>query len=495
MPNPTNPTNPAAAESTPPAAPAPSAAPHARSWTRGIIIGIVLIALVIGVPRAIEALNTVSTDDAYVNGHVTFVAPRVAGQVARVWVDDNNRVHKGDLLVQLDREPFEVQVRIARAGVEAAQSDLAAKMAETRGAEAHARSLRFGLEHAIEDVNNQVALLRSKVATLDARKAMRVNAQNQYDRVLGLFKNDMAPKQEMDDRIEALHVAKAQVAEALEEAHQIRVSLGLTPEPAAGDELAAVPPDLDQTFSSVRQAQAALIQAVAILGVADSFERSPRQMVADFYKRDPEGNIDRIYARLLKEAPGVRQAEAKLTEANRALEWAELNLRYCDVISEIDGVVTRREVNPGNNVVAGQSLMAVRSLTEIWVDANFKETQIARLRIGQPVDLDVDLYGGRRIFKGRISGFTMGTGSTLALLPPENATGNFVKVVQRLPVRIDLLDYDPDKLPLFVGLSVTPIVRLKELPTGPDAGRVLQPHRMTAAASNAASAPAAGGRP
>ena len=98
--------------------------------------------------------------------------------------------------------------------------------------------------------------------------------------------------------------------------------------------------------------------------------------------------------------------------------------------------------------------MAIRSLTDIWIDANFKETQLADLRIGQPVDLDVDMYGSQQHFKGRISGFTMGTGSTLALLPAENATGNFVKVVQRLPVRIELVDYDPDKAPLFIGLSV-----------------------------------------
>ena len=120
--------------------------------------------------------------------------------------------------------------------------------------------------------------------------------------------------------------------------------------------------------------------------------------------------------------------------------------------------------------------MAIRSLSEVWVDANFKETQLRDLRIGQPVDLYVDMYGDRRVFKGRISGFTMGTGSTLALLPPQNATGNFVKVVQRLPVRIDLVDYDPDKAPLFIGLSVRPHVRVRETPTGPDAGQVLQPH-------------------
>jgi membrane fusion protein (multidrug efflux system) len=126
--------------------------------------------------------------------------------------------------------------------------------------------------------------------------------------------------------------------------------------------------------------------------------------------------------------------------------------------------------------------MAVRSLTEIWIDANFKETQLSELRIGQAVDLDVDMYGSRKRFKGRISGFTMGTGSTLALLPAENATGNFVKVVQRLPVRIEVLDYDPDQVPLFIGLSVTPRVHVKDPPTGQDAGKLLQPYLPTAPA-------------
>src|SRR4029453_17321350 len=162
-------------------------------------------------------------------------------------------------------------------------------------------------------------------------------------------------------------------------------------------------------------------------------------------------------------------------EEQRNLDQAKLNLRYTDVFAEIDGVITRREVNPGNNVVAGQSLMAIRSLTDIWVDGNFKETQLADLRIGQPADLYVDMYGSREVFKGRVSGFTMGTGSTLALLPAENATGNFVKVVQRLPVRIDLVDYDPDETPLFIGLSATPHVRVHEEPSGPYAGEVLQP--------------------
>jgi membrane fusion protein, multidrug efflux system len=236
-------------------------------------------------------------------------------------------------------------------------------------------------------------------------------------------------------------------------------------------DLGQVPPDLDQTFSSVLQAQAALIESAAQLGVIHSFEEGPTHMIEGFEK---EGDVNSTFARLAADAPDIKQAEAKLEVAKRDLAQAELDLRYCDVVAEIDGVITRRNVNPGDNIQVGQSLMAIRSLDEIWVDANFKETQLSDLRIGQPVDLYVDMYGDRRVFKGRISGFTEGTGSTLALLPPENATGNFIKVVQRLPVRIDLENYDPDKSPLFIGTSVVPYVYFNKPPTGPDAGKFLQ---------------------
>ena len=114
-----------------------------------------------------------------------------------------------------------------------------------------------------------------------------------------------------------------------------------------------------------------------------SWTATPKEAIAAFYKQDPKGDLNRIYARLIPQAPAIKQAEAKLLQAHRDLDEAELNLRYCNIVSEIDGVVTGRNVNPGNNVQVGQSLMAVRSLTEIWIDANFKETQLAKLRIGQ----------------------------------------------------------------------------------------------------------------
>jgi membrane fusion protein, multidrug efflux system len=273
--------------------------------------------------------------------------------------------------------------------------------------------------------------------------------------------------------------------------YQIRVSLGLTAQPEGGGDLGQVPPDLDENFSSVRQAQADLIQSAAQLGVIHSFDQTPKQMLEQFER---QGDIDRTFARLAAEAPAVKQAEAKLEAAKRDLVQVELDLRYCDIIAEIDGVVTRRNVNPGNNVQVGQGLMAIRSLHEIWVDANFKETQLGDLRIGQPVDLYVDMYSDRHVFNGRIAGFTMGTGSTLALLPPQNATGNFVKVVQRLPVRIELEGYDPNKIPLFIGTSVVPYVYINKPPTGPDAGKFLQAYAPRSPVAGSASTPPDAGK-
>ena len=466
----------------------PKARPRRKMLLGALGVLILAGALWFGVPWVETTLNTVSTDDAYVNGHVTFVAARVKGQVARVLVDDNYRVRKGDLLVQLDKEPFQIAVAIKKAAVDTATAELRVATAKARGVEADAWSQRWKLQHAYENVDNQVALLRARVAALDKSKAQLTLAQLDFDRAAKLVVTNDIPRSEYDRRQAVLLSARADVVAARADIRQIRASLGL--QPAVDDaDLGEVPPNLDQTFSSVLEAQADLIQSAAQLGVVHSFEETPKEMVGAFLK---QGDVNTTFARLATDAPDVKQAEAKLEAAKRDLAQAELDLRYCDVVAEIDGVVTRRNVNPGDNVQVGQALMAIRSLKDIWVDANFKETQLRDLRIGQPVDLYVDMYGGRHVFKGRISGFTMGTGSTLALLPPENATGNFVKVVQRLPVRIDLENYDPDKTPLFIGTSVVPYVYFKKPPSGPDAGKFLQTYApLPQASGSSATLPAA----
>jgi membrane fusion protein (multidrug efflux system) len=453
-----------------------------------IVLGAAVLVFVV-IPRVFHALRTVSTDDAYVNSHVTFVAPRVTGQVARVLVDDNNRVKKDDVLVELDPEPFRVQVAIKQAAVDSAQAALVVAQATVRSQVGQVRSQRFKLAHAIEDVDNQIALLRARVATWEQTKATLALAETEFERAKRLLATKVMSAEEFDQKREAFDVAQAQVKQALENVYQARAALGLPAKPPEGGNLTDVPPDLDQTFSSVRQALGELLQSAAQLGIVpSSYDLTPQQIIDEFYKRDPGGDINRIYAEIIKNAPALKQAEAGLTRAQRDLEQAKLDLRYCTIVAEIDGVITRRNVNPGNNVQVGQSLMALRSLRDIWVDANFKETQLRDLRIGQHAELEVDMYGGKRTFEGRVSGFTMGTGSTLALLPPQNATGNFVKVVQRLPVRIDVVNYDPDKLPLFVGLSVKPLVDVKSKPTGPNAGKFFQDFVQPAASTSPAPA-------
>ena len=449
---------------------------HRLTWKRGLLMGVIgalvlAAVLAFGIPYIQRTLNTVSTDDAYVNGHVTFVAPRVGGQIARVLVDDNNRVHKGDLIAELDKEPFQIAVSEKRAAVDTANADLLAATAMARGIEAQAMSARWKLQHAIEDVDNQVALLHARIAALDKNKAILTLAQLDFDRAKQLVQKDVVSRAEFDRRQAELTTASAGVSQSLAEIYQVRASLGLPAQPEKGDDLGQVPPDLDETFASVLQAQSELIQSAAQLGVVHSYEQSPQQMVKEF---EAQGDIDRTFARLAAEAPAIKQTQAKLESANRELAQAQLDLRYCDIVAEIDGVITRRNVNSGDYVQIGQNLMAIRSLNEIWIDANFKETQLRDLRIGQPVDLHVDMYGGRHVFKGRIAGFTMGTGSTLALLPAQNATGNFIKVVQRLPVRIELEGYDPEAETLFIGTSAVPYVYINQPPVGPDAGKFLQ---------------------
>ena len=458
----------------------PVSTPPAHRYRKWLLLAGTVAALAVGVyflaPWVNTTLNTVSTEDAYVNGHVTLVAPRVSGQVMKVLVDDNQRVKKGDLLVQLDKEPYQVQVALKRTAVRAAEVNLASAESKARGLEAQLGAQRWKLQNASEQVDAQVALLRSEVAALRTQEAILDRARADYKRAQELLPKGAVSREEYDLREQQLRVGEASVTQAHEAIAQTRVSLGLAPRPEKGKELADVPPDLNQTFSAVRMGVADCMQTMTQLGLPlGSIDLTPNQALEEFRRLDKEGNFEQIAKDLVPKVPFVLQAKVALEEARHDLELADLNLRYCDIRSEIDGVVVGRNVNPGNNVQAGQALMAVRSLTEIWIDANFKETQLADLRIGQRVRCEVDMYGSRREFEGRITGFTMGTGQTLSLLPAQNATGNYVKIVQRLPVRIELTDYDPEKAPLFVGLSVTPYVYYKEPPTGPHAGEILQP--------------------
>ena len=198
------PPEPAAAPSAAAPSPAPkgSIPPTARRFSLKWIVGlaVVAIALLLALPKLLHALHTESTDDAYVNSYVTFVAPRVSGQVARVLVDDNNRVKKGDVLVELDPEPFQVQLAIRLAAVDGAQADLAVANASVRAGIGQLRSARFKLQNAIEDVNNQVALIRARAAAWEQSKATLTLAQAEFDRAKDLLAKKVTSPEEFDQR-------------------------------------------------------------------------------------------------------------------------------------------------------------------------------------------------------------------------------------------------------------------------------------------------------
>src|SRR5580693_3905896 len=210
----------------------------------GVLGAVIIAAAVYGIPWIRFVFSTVSTDDAYVNGHVTFVAPRVHGQVSRVLVDDNNRVHKGDLLVELDKEPFRDAVAVKKAAVDTAQADLQAAKASVRGIEAQAWSRRWQLQLAVENVENQAALLNARVAALKQAQATVILAQQEFDRTSRLVVSDTASHELYDQRQAALLIAKAGVVQALADVNQIRVSLGLQTEDEDSAALDRVPPDL-----------------------------------------------------------------------------------------------------------------------------------------------------------------------------------------------------------------------------------------------------------
>lgn len=202
----------------------PKANPRRRMLFGAIGVLVLAAALWFGIPWVQTALNTVSTDDAYVNGHVTFVAARVKGQVSRVLVDDNYRVRKGDLLVQLDKEPFQIAVAIKKAAVDTATAELAVAKANVRGIEAEAMSRRRALEHAMEDVDDQVALLHARIADVDKNKAQLTLAQLDFDRAAKLVVTNDIPRELYDRRQAELLSARANVVAALADVRQIRAS-------------------------------------------------------------------------------------------------------------------------------------------------------------------------------------------------------------------------------------------------------------------------------
>jgi membrane fusion protein (multidrug efflux system) len=441
-----------------PAQRAPPDMPRARRWPwSGITLvrlavlitaGVIVVLFATQWDRWVGLAVRQVTDDAYVRGDITPLSAQVEGYVRRVPVDDFQRVKQGELLVQIEDDDY-------RAKVAQAEADLYAAKAEARGIEAEARSRRWKLQRAVEELENQIALLHARVAALDKSKAVLTLAQIDFSRAKQLLGTPAESRQQYDRAQRALSTADAQVNEALAQVYQARASLGLPAQPISGEDLGQVPPDLDETFSSVLEAQADLIQSAAQLGVIHSYAQSPKQMLDEFAK---QGEIDRYFAQLTTEAPAVKQAEAKL-------DLAKINLGYTRLTAPAGGEVSERDVRPGQYVHAGSQVITVVP-DNVWVVANYKETQLTHVAIGQRAEIRVDTFPGIAI-NAIVDSIAPASGAQFSLLPPDNATGNFTKVVQRIPVKLRMAPDNPLAGKLRPGMSVVATILTDTTPPPP----------------------------
>jgi membrane fusion protein, multidrug efflux system len=487
--------------------------PRKKRWIALAIVAAILIFVAfVFAPTIVASFSHESTDDATVNSHITLIAPRIDGVATEVLVDDNQFVQPGTLLIKLDPEPLKLIVDQKRAAVahaktavdqdiaalDVAKADLAMARSQAAAQLAGARG-SMALVATVQDiVRYETAALRSGAANIKLQEANLNLAQKELDNAKAAGPGAMS-KEDVQRREAALEVNRQQLAVASESVEQTRALLELAPNP---NDPAAVPADVAQNFAGTQYAVSSAQEALAHLGLPLPASLLSLGDVVTLKRQistlDPSAIIDASPTVKSAEAK-VRAAEATLGggaydpknpynrpsvhQAESDLAQAELQLSYTEIKSPIAGYVNRRAINPGGHVMTGQPLLAIRPLSDVWIDANFKETQLDSLRIGQSVDIHVDAYP-HHIFKGRVAGFAPGTGAMLSLLPPENATGNFVKVVQRLPVRIELTEPNPSETPLLAGLSVEPEIDIKSNPTGPNAGQRLQsaPPTQTAAA-------------
>ncbi|MGD0137284.1 MAG: HlyD family secretion protein [Tepidisphaeraceae bacterium] len=473
---------------------------YRKRWIVAALVAVGLtLGLIFGVPRAIYAWNHVTTDDATANSHVTYVSSRVSGLAEEVLVDDDQYVEAGTAIIRIDRTPYQLSVEqhsaelnraklaVAQevAALDLANAQLERVRAETRSKVADLRGAWYMVATVQDLVKYEIAALQSNVANLRQQEASLRLAQEEYDRVERLGPQSVS-QEEIDQRRSALLVSRAEVASAQANVQQTRALLGLAPDL---QDPAAVPPDVATTFNGTQYALSTFLGAFAQLGLKLDSVLPPKMQ--ELKERFGQVNAESV----IENSPAVKaaiaqvdsaraalggdrfdrsnpDAQPQIVEAQKALEQAELQLGYTEIRAPLSGYVDRRNVNPGAFVSVGQPLLTIRPLSDVWIDANFKETQLYDLRIGQKVEIYVDAYPGK-VFHGRVAGFSPGTGAVTSLLPPENATGNYVKVVQRLPVRIELTEPNPPDTPLMAGLSVDPEVDIRSQPEGPDAGRRL----------------------
>jgi len=331
-----------------------------------ILSAVVLVAIIVGVLYWLHARQFEATDDAFIDVHYVTISPNVAATVAAVRVDDNQRVKKGDLLVELDPRDYQVIVDQMTANL-------------------------LGARERVSEAQVQLNVAKANIAEADAEVAVAQanadNAQRDYQRFVSL--NPLSRSQEQ----------------------------------------------VDNATASTKTATASVAQAKAKLAASQASEKDSEMAIR------------------------IQQAAEKTAEAN--VRQAQINLGYCTITSPIDGMVTRKNVEAGDYVDKAQPLFSVVP-TQVWVTANYKEEQLDLMRVGQDVSITVDAYSGKE-FHGKVDSIQNGTGGVFTLLPPENATGNYVKIVQRVPVKIVFNPGELDHADVLLapGMSVESKVKVR----------------------------------
>lgn len=390
-----------------------------KPWLSTLLRVLVVLAVIGALLFWWQSRKYEDTDDAQVDGYIYPISARVSGHVTKVTVEEGQFVKAGTVLVEIDDRDYQVAAERAKAdymdavaGSEAANFNVPISQV---GSSSQILSAKADVVNAEAGISGATKQVEEAEARLLQARANAKTANDDVARYATLVGKKEISQQQYDQAVDAAASANATVA--------------------------AIEASVRSAQEVVKQAKARLGQSLA--GLANA-QVTPKQ-------------ISVTQAR-------ARAGEAQAAKAKASLDQAELNLSYTKIIAPVDGVVGNRNAQVGQNVQIGQELLSIVPLKDIWVTANFKETQLEHMRPGQPVEIKVDALGGQK-FRGKVTSIGGATGAKFSLLPPENATGNYVKVVQRVPVRVDFEDRDKSDFNqdgrLRPGLSVVPDVRVR----------------------------------
>lgn len=429
---------------------------YKRPAFRITLLGVGVLAVVLGLRYYLYASSHETTDNAFIEGNVVQISPKVGGYAIKVLVNDNQHVKKGDLLLEIDSRDYENRLQQAKAQLQAAESR---QKAAQRNLELTRATTSAGVQQASAGVNqarstvesreaqlgaltNQVAKAQAQVSTqnsnvaqaraeLVAAEAEGARSQADAERYQQLFTKDEVSRQQLDTAQTAARSAKAKVD-------------------AASAALAGAQSLVTELQAAERSAEASLRQAQSQVGESQAMVGEATGKLAEA-KTAPQ--------QIALSSAQVETAGADIAQAQAAVAQAELDLSHTKIYSPENGVVTKKTVVEGALLSVGEPLLAIVP-DLLYVTANFKETQLDGIRPGQTVEIRVDAYPAK-VFAGKVDSIQSGSGAAFSLLPPENATGNYVKVVQRVPVKIVFTEAPDKNYPLGPGMSVVPDVKIK----------------------------------